>query len=217
MFFTDERRRTILRSVFDAYYAEVRAGQVIFDTNRTWTGKIPLLCMLYPEARIICCVREVSWVIDSIERIVRKNALQPSRLFNYKAGGTAYSRVDTLMNPETGLVGLAWSSLREAWFGEEAARLIVVKYESLVGQPRQTMDRVYRELGEAPFAHDFENVEYDEPEFDAQLGIPGMHRVRPKVEFRPRETCLPPDLFAKYGEANFWLNPRLNLRSVTVI
>ena len=216
-FFSDDRRATIVRSVFDAYYAHITKDQVIFDTNRTWTSKTALLKTLYPEARIICCVRPVSWVIDSIERQVRQNALQPSRLFGYKSGGTVYSRVETLMNSETGLIGLAWSSLREAWFSEGADRLLVVDYDRLVSAPEQTIARLYLELGEAPFAHDFENVAYDEPDYDAQLGIPGMHKVRPKVEARKRESCLPPDLFAKYADTNFWLNPKMNLRGVTIL
>jgi sulfotransferase len=53
--------------------------------------------------------------------------------------------------------------------------------------------------------------------YDGELGMPGLHTVRPKVAFEARETCLPPDLFAKYGEVNFWLNPKLNPRNVQVI
>ena len=217
MFFSDEKRSAILRSVFDAYYADIPTDRVVFDTNRTWTSKTALLQMLYPKARIICCVREVSWIIDSVERIVRKNALQPSRLFNYKTSGTVYSRVDILMNPEAGLIGLAWSSLREAWFSENASQLIIVNYENLVREPQLTIERLYSELGEMPFPHDFENVAYDEPVYDAELGIPGMHKVRPKIDYQKRETCLPPDLFARYADTNFWLNPNLNHRGVTIL
>src|SRR5215469_14147188 len=59
VFFDDARRRTILRAVFDGYYAELPPGHVVFDTNRTWTGRIAMLADLFPEARIICCVREI--------------------------------------------------------------------------------------------------------------------------------------------------------------
>ncbi|MFW1582021.1 sulfotransferase, partial [Vibrio parahaemolyticus] len=39
--FTDERRRSVLRSVFEGYYAG-NPAEVIFDTNRTWSSKLPL-------------------------------------------------------------------------------------------------------------------------------------------------------------------------------
>ena len=216
-FFTTERRRAILRSVFGSYYADVPPECVIFDTNRTWSGQLPLLYELYPNARVICCVREVAWVIDSIERLVRQNALQPSKLFNYRAGGSIYSRVEMLMDSEKGIVGLAWSALREAWFSERANRLILIRYESLAQSPREVMERLYKELGEQSFDHDFDGLSYDEPAYDADLGLPGLHRVRPRVEFLERYTCLPPDIFAKYAEVNFWLNPKLNSRKVLVL
>lgn len=216
-FFTDERRRAIIRSVFDAYYADHPADRVAFDTNRSWTARTALLADIYPHTRIICCVREVSWIIDSIERLLRRNPLQLSKIFNYSPSGSIYTRVEALMDSEKGLVGLAWSALREAWFGDGARRLIVVRYDSLARAPQQVLRRLYEELGEAPFIHDFESVIFDEPAYDAHLGTPGLHHIRPRVEYRERDTCLPPDLFVKYADVNFWSNPRLNPKGVLVI
>ncbi|MBV8534467.1 MAG: sulfotransferase [Alphaproteobacteria bacterium] len=216
-FFTDERRAAMIRGIFDSYYGEIPEGQVVFDTNRTWTGKTALLGEIFPQARIICCVREVAWVIDSIEQLVRRNALQPSKIFNYKNGSSIYSRVTTLMDSDSGIVGVAWNTLREAWFSESAKQLLVIQYETLVRQPQRVIERVYEELDEPHFAHDFANVRYEEPDYDAQLGAPGLHKVRPKVEFTARETCLPPDLFAKYADVNFWAKPGLNKHKVTVL
>ena len=216
-FFTDERRRAVVRGVVDAYYTDVPADRVVFDTNRSWTARLPLLAAIYPDSRVICCVREVPWIIDSIERLLQRNALQPSKIFNYRGGGSVYARVETLMDQEKGLIGLAWSALREAWFGEHAARLILVRYESLVRQPQRVMGRLYEILDERPFSHDFDDVAYDEPVYDAELGMPGLHKVRPKVEPHERSTCLPPDLVAKFADASFWLNPKLNRRNVLVL
>src|SRR4051812_42292872 len=146
VFFDDQRRRALLRGIFDNYYADVPEGRVVFDTNRTWSGRAQLLSELYPQARIICCVREVGWIIDSVERMLRRNPLQLSRIFNFQPGGSVYSRTEILMNSDNGLIGHAWALLREAWFGENAKRLIVVSYNSLVSQPAATMARLYQEL-----------------------------------------------------------------------
>jgi len=217
VFFDDECRRAVLRGVFDSYYADVPAGHVVFDTNRSWTGRSSLLAELYPESRIICCVREVGWIIDSIERMLRKNPLQLSKVFNFQTGGSIYSRVETLMNSDNGLIGLAWASLREAWFSEHATRLIVIGYEALVRQPGMTMSRLYEELHEPPFKHDFDHVVYDEPNYDAHLGMPGMHKVHEKVQYIKRKSCIPPDVFAKYAEASFWVRPEMNHGAVTLL
>ncbi|MDR6412893.1 sulfotransferase family protein [Paraburkholderia terricola] len=178
VFFDDAKRAAMMRGVFDSYYDGIGSDHVVFDTNRMWTGCAALLGELYPQSRIICCVRGVGWIIDSIERMLDRNPLQLSRMFNFQPGASVYSRVETLMNSDTGLIGLARSTLREAWFGEQADRLIIVPYDNLVRHPERTLSRLYEALGEASFAHDLENVTYDEPDYDALLGMPGLHKVR---------------------------------------
>jgi sulfotransferase len=217
VFFDDARRAAMLRGVFDSYYAGIGDDRVLFDTNRTWTSRAALLRELYPDSRIICCVRDIGWIIDSIERMLRKNPLQLSRVFNFQPGVSVYSRVETLMNSENGLIGLAWSAMREAWFGEEAKRLIVVPYEHLVREPDRTLRRLYEELGEPWFAHDFSNAVYDEPDYDSLLGMPGLHKVRQKVEYEERKPCIPPDVFARFASTGFWTKPELNTRGVKII
>jgi sulfotransferase len=217
IFFDDQRRASLLRGIFESYYCDAQDRQVLFDTNRSWTGKAALVGTLYPQSRIICCVRDIGWIIDSIERMLVRNPLQLSRIFDFKPGESVYSRVEILMNSEHGLIGHAWSSLREAWFGENAQRLIIIPYDHLVSDPKTVLGRLYDELGEPPFSHDFNRVIYDEPAYDTNLGMPGLHSVRIKVENDRRAPSIPPDLFTKYKDACFWLRPELNPRSVTLL
>jgi sulfotransferase len=216
-FFDDACRRRIFRALFDGYYGERSGGEVVFDTNRLWSGKIALLRSLFPSVRVICCVRDIGWIIDSVERALRKNPLQTSRLFDFKLTSSIYARVQTLMNFDAGLIGGAWSALREAWFSEDADGMILVRYESLVRDPQATIDRIYREIGEPPFTHDFEHVEYERPDFDANLGMPGLHKVRPRVEHVSREPSIPPELFSRYADLSFWTKPENNKHGVAVL
>jgi sulfotransferase len=221
IFFNDEKRATVLKSVLSAYYADRIAGlgdnPVVFDTNRSWTGRMALLATLYPEMKVICCVRSIAWIIDSVESLLAKNPLQVSRIFDFKPGTSVYARTEMLMNSEKGLIGLPWSTLREAWFGEHAKHLIVVTYDNLTKDPARTMRHLYDLLQEPYFDHDFNNVVYDEPDYDSQLGMPGLHTVKQKVEYKERKPVLPPDIFAKFATAHFWENRSLNPRGVTVI
>jgi sulfotransferase len=217
-FFGEECRHRILIGLFDAYHRDaLEQGHVVFDTNRTWTAKLPLLNSLFPSAKVICCVREVPWVIDSVEKMVRKNPTHVSGVFHGKGTRNVYGRVKDLMDSEQGLVGLPWGSLREAWFGEHARKLIVVRYESLTDNPQGVLRRIYEQLEEDPFDHDFDNVEYEEQEFDRRLGMPGLHTVRRKVGMEGRATVLPPDVFMKYADMNFWENEKLNTKKVCVL
>jgi sulfotransferase len=217
VFFDTERCAQMLRGIFEIYYAHVPAGKVVFDTNRSWTTRAALLAALYPHCRIICCVRDIGWILDSIECLRVKNPLQLSKLFKDQAGESVYARVDSLMNADTGLIGTAWTGLREAWFSEAAGRLIIVPYDVLVQRPAATLRKLYRELGEPEYEHDLHNVEYEAPEYDHNLGVPGLHTVRKVVDYRPRQPVIPPDLFTKYAKSHFWDSPELNTRGVVIL
>ena len=199
------QRQRILSGLFDSYYAD-QESPVIFDTNRSWTAQLPALMKLFPEAKLVCTVRNVAWVMDSLERQFRDNAFENTRLFN-NAGerSTVFTRVEALAGANR-LVGYPWHALREACYSEFADRLVLVDYDLLVARPADVMKLLYEFLGEPHFDHDFESVEYDAPAFDAQLGLDGLHRVHKKVEPRPRKTILPPDLFQRYAQLSFWQN-----------
>jgi sulfotransferase len=216
VFIDDVQRHAVLDAVFDAYYRSVPAHKVVFDTNRIWCSKLPLLGTLFSRARVVACVRHVPWIIDSIERLVRRNRLEPSKIFNFDAGGTVYSRVEGL-GSGAGMVGFAWNALREAFYGEEADKLMLLTYETLTAEPRHAMDAVYDFLDEPRFDHDFEHLRYDAHEFDARLGMPGLHDVGQVVRAEARETILPPDLFRRVESDSFWRDPALNIRAVRVV
>jgi sulfotransferase len=188
-----DQRARILRGLFESYYADVDPP-VIFDTNRSWTAQLPGLMKLFPDAKVICTVRNVAWVMDSLERKFRENAFENTRLFNGGERSTVYTRVEAMAGANR-LVGFPWHALREACYSEYADRLVLIDYDLLSARPFDVMKLLYEFLGEEPFQHDFEGVEYDAPAFDAQLGLDGLHRVHSRVEPRPRKTILPPDLF----------------------
>lgn len=198
-----QQRARILRGIFDSYYAD-HEEPVIFDTNRSWTAQLPALMTLFPEAKVICTVRNVAWVMDSLERQFRENAFENTRLFNsHGERSTVYTRVESLAGANR-LVGYPWHALREACYGEFAERLVLVDYDLLAARPADVIKLLYEFLQEDDFEHDFDSVHYDAPEFDSQLGLQGLHRVHRKVQPRPRDTILPPDLFEKYSRLSFW-------------
>lgn len=207
---TQTQRRRLLRGLFDSYYADEKDGadgkdnRVIFDTNRMWCSKLPALMDLYPQAKVIACVRNVAWIMDSIEKLYRANPFENTKLYNDDIErNTVYSRVETLAQRNR-LVGFPWAALKDAYYGEHAKSLLLVEYDLLAQAPEKVMRLVYDFLGEPWYEHDFNNVQYDAPEFDQALGLDGLHRVRAKVSVQQRQTILPPDLFAQYSSLSFW-------------
>lgn len=201
-FFDDAKRKRICKSLFEAYYAD-KEQPVIFDTNRQWTARLHQLIELFDDFKVICCVRNPAWIMDSFETIHRKNPFDYSRMFNAASRNTVYSRCEALISAG-GSVGSAWTALKEAYYGEFSDRLLLVDYDLLTQHPARTMELIYRFIGEPAFEHDFNHVDYQESEFDQQLGVKDLHTVKKKVEFKTRRSILPPDLFAKYQEMDFW-------------
>lgn len=201
---TQAQRRRLLKGLFESYYADKKDKDIIFDTNRMWSSKLPALMDLYPQAKIIACVRNVAWIMDSIEKIYRANPFENTKLYNDDIErNTVYSRVETLAQRNR-LVGFAWAALKDAYYGQHAKSLLLIEYDLLAEAPEKVMRLVYEFLGEPWYEHDFDNVQYDAPEFDQALGLDGLHRVRSKVAAQHRKTILPPDLFSQYTGLSFW-------------
>lgn len=214
---TQAQRRRLVRGLFDSYYADQSDKAVIFDTNRMWSAHMPVLMDQFPGAKVIACVRNVAWVMDSIERRYRANPYEITRLFSDDTErNTVYSRVDTLAQRNR-MVGYPWTALKEAFYGEHAASLILVDYDLLAQAPGKVLPLIYQFLGEPEFAHDFGNVHYDAPDFDEALGLHGLHKVRQQVELQPRATILPPDLFEQYSKLAFWQDTEHSRASVISI
>lgn len=216
LFIDDARRKAVLRGLFESYYREIGASKLVFDTNRLWCSKLPALAELFPSAKVICCVRHVPWILDSLERLIRRNKFEPSKIFNFDPGGTVYSRAEGL-SQANGLVGFAWHALKEAFYGEEAGRIMLLDFETLTREPEKAMAALYDFIGEPIFRHDFKQVAYAEEEFDARLGTPGLHKVGAEVRPVERESVLPPDLFRRFENDSFWRDPALNPRGVRVV
>lgn len=216
VFITPEQKRALTLAIFSTFYESQADKEVIFDTNRLWCSKLSLIHELFPGSKVICCVRNVAWIMDSIERLIRKNAFDVSRMFN-NAGerSTVYTRTEALSQGQR-LVGFAYNALKEAFYSEYSASLLLVDYDLLTQAPDKTISLIYQFLEEKPFEHDFANVEYEASEFDNRLNTKGLHQVRPKVEFQPRLTILPPDLFTQYDGLSFWKNPSNSLANVIV-
>jgi sulfotransferase len=206
VFFDDAQRQAVLRGLFDNYYQAIRPEGTVFDTHRGWTARLDLVAKLFPQAKVICCVRPIPWIIDSVERLIRKNSFELSKIFNFDPLGNVYSRAEGLMSGN-GLIGFPLNAMKQAIASPQSNRLLLLPYDTLVERPAAAMEAVYAFTGLPLFQHDFETVSFDVAEFDARLGTPGLHHVRPKVAPVDRQTILPPDLWERYERASLWRHP----------
>jgi len=202
----EDRRKTLLRAVFSAYYDAVEPSTV-FDTNRSWTAKTSLLKTLYPQTKIICCVRDLPWILDSFERISAKNTLWNASLTDSDANQTVTTRCDALMD-----VKKEGQVVKPYYFLEEGMlinpdMIMLVEYEMLCKQPESVMRELYGFIGKPYFDHDFKNVEYDNEVYDKALNMKSLHTVRKQVTWQERPSILPKSVWEKYSGKEFWRKP----------
>lgn len=214
---SDGRRAALLRGLVENFYAGPEAAEVVFDTSRLWCSRMQLLGALFPDARVIACVRQLPWVLDSMERLVRRQPTGVSKVFRFDTNTTVYSRIQALTDPR-GMVGFAFQATKDAFYGQYApGHLLVLTYESLVRDPAAALRVVYQFIGEPWFEHDFDHLEYNANEFDERVGMPGLHTVRPKVEASERTTILPHEIFNRFVSESFWLDPKNNVGHVPIV
>lgn len=214
---SEDQRSSLLRGLVENFYAGRAGAEVVFDTSRLWCSRMGLLGTLFPQAKVIACVRQLSWVLDSMERLVRKHPLSVSKVFRFDTNTTVYSRIEAMTDPR-GMVGFAFQAVKDAFYGQyNPGQLLLLTYESLVRDPAATLREVYRFIGEPWFDHDFDNIEYSANEFDERVGMPGLHTVRPKLAALERTPILPMEIFNRFARESFWLDPKNNVGQVLVL
>jgi sulfotransferase len=199
----ENRRRQLLRSLFNSYYDNVEPSTV-FDTSRVWTSKTSLLKELYPQTKIICCVRDLPWILDSFERISAKNSLYNTSLTDDEANQTVTTRCDALMD-----VRKEGQVVKPYYFLEEGLlmnpdMIMLVEYESLCKKPESVMREIYEFINKPYYDHDFKNVEYQNEVYDNSLNMKSLHTVRKEVSWKERTSILPKSIWEKYAGKEFW-------------
>ncbi len=204
----EEILKNTIEGIFNGYYKNVDK-EIVFNTNRGWTKSVEYLYRINPNFKIICCVRELRWIVNSFELLYKtrktlRDPANPNNMYGTIQGSsTVWSRANQLTT-EDNIIRIAYDALLEAYYGPYRNHLLIVEYDDLTNNPKETMMKIYDFIEESYFHHDFNNVQYMNDEFDFENMIGGMHTVRKRVEPNPGIKVLPPDLWEKYSGWEFW-------------
>ena len=157
---TEARLNNAVMALIDAWHPR---DMVVFDKSRAWAHNALPLKRLYPEARIIVTVRDLRSIFGSIEK---QHQLNP--ILDHAANPLEkeiYTRADQMFSPE-GMIGLTVRGVLDLQ-RRNLPGTIVIQYETFAENPQLVMDRLYAELGEEPYRHDFETVENTASDLDA--------------------------------------------------
>ena len=197
-----DKRKKLISGLFDNYYDD-ETKEVAFNTNRGWGLLLPTIKDLYPESKVLMCVRDIGWILDSFENLQRKNPYTFTSMFAPDENINVYTRCETLLNPGKPL-GFAYNALKQAITGEHKQSIMIIDYNTFVKDPDMMMKAIYSFIDEPYFEHDFNDVEASYDEFDEDVQLPGLHTTRKKVEFIQRESILPPDIWQRVENMEVW-------------
>lgn len=173
-----EAFRRFCRAGAHGYYSALTDRPVIVDKSRGWMQYGELLWDAFPGAKIVCMVRRVEDIIDSLERVYRANAGHPE---TRSLPRTPEQRAEAWLASGAHPLGLALDRIRDRQARGHDERIAYVEYEHLVSAPVDIMRQVFNHLGLDPFDVDPNNVTKSAPEDDQHFGIFGTHSVRPVV------------------------------------
>ena len=200
---SEGKRKAMLQGLFESYYSDVKQP-IVFDTCRFWTSKTELLKILFPQTKVICCVRDLFWILDSFERILSKNVLHDAKFTDLDSCETVIDRCDALMDmKKKGQVVRPYYYLEEGLL-LNPSMIMLVEYEHLCKNPESIMRGIYKFIDKPYFEHDFDNVEYKNEVFDNALNLKDLHTVRKQVSWIERPSILPRSVFEKYSGKEFW-------------
>lgn len=200
-----DKRRDIIKGIFDSFYNN--SSEVCFNTNRGWAADTALLKDLFPDFKMIICLRDVPWILDSFELLNEKNPYTIKPLYHHQELSTVHERCHMLMGNVQNFAGYVagpLASVQQSMFCNQRNQILYLEYDVLVKNPLNALKQVYQFLDEPWFEHDFDNVEDSYDEFDEQAKIEGLHTIRKKVDFKDRRSVLPNELWNQYDQSSFW-------------
>ena len=152
-------------------------------------------------------VRDIPWILDSFETLFQKNPYTVTNMFSQEESINVYTRAETLMRPDRTL-GFAYMALKQALASNQIDSIKLIEYDTLAKYPEETIKSVYKFIGEPYFEHDYSNIKTPDiaDDFDGDVQLNGLHTLRQKVQYIPRKTILPPDLFNNFKGSEVWRN-----------
>ncbi len=202
----EDQRKNLIHGIFDGYYAHIKTP-VIFDSSRLWTNKTTLLKTLFPNAKILCTVRDIVSILNSFEILLNQNCFYTKQINEKVFSENIFTRSEELFERE---ISSCYSSLLEGYH-LNPEMILLIEYKELCKNPERTMKKIYEFLEKPYYAHNFENLQYSNTNFDLSCNIKNLHTIRKKVNYNPPKIIFPSKLKKHYEDMNleFWKNNKI--------
>ena len=164
------------------YYNNLEHQKIVIDKCRSWTipANINMLeKYIDKNYKIIVLERSVEDIVKSFCKL-------------YKQNGKSIG--NTLLIPNSEPIMRSISGINWAKKNNINNHFLFIRYEDLISNPENVINRIYEFLNLQPFTHDFKNVVCKYPENDEVYGLNGMHQIRNEVKVKENDIKLDKNL-----------------------
>lgn len=173
---TQDRMRRSLRS-FTESWCEKIGKEVIFDKSRAWNVNSLLLNDLYPDAKQLVLVRDLRNIYASVEKQHKKTPFLDDSNAKNK---TLLDRANSMFSPD-GLIGSCIVGVEDL-IRRRPKGIVFIQFETFAQNPESVMEKIYAEIGEKPFKHDFDHIENTANDPDGHYLLKFPHSGNGKVQ-----------------------------------
>ena len=174
-------------SGIQGYFNSITKKTNILDKSRDWAINYKLLEKIQENPKVICMIRDIRAIYSSMEKNFRKNphkqnhVQDPVRLI----GTTLEKRVDIWAD---GLpIGISMDRLKDVFQQGLDKHILFIRYEDLMSNPKDTINKVYDYLDIERFEHSFDKIKQLTHENDDVHGIYGDHKLREEFKMLPND------------------------------
>ena len=172
---TQEKINKMFRAVVESWY---EGNKVVFDKSREWSFQARTLNNIYPDAKIICLVRDLRNLFSSIIKQDDKFPLITNEHDPWDS--TMRSHLDRHFDAKQGLIGRYLNGVGDL-LDRNMDNVLYIKYEDLTTTPMAIMKQIYSFIGEEYFEHNYNNVENVSNEPDGVWNNKFPHQGQGKV------------------------------------
>lgn len=206
-----QRFRAGVNSYLHAYFQDKR---VVFDKNRTWVNKLPIMdrIMNNQDSKVIFCYRNPVEVFQSIEAQYQKTIMMENidEAQNDLAFSTLYNRVETFIGQDFTLMSTPIALLEDAITQGHGNRILIVRYDKLCSAPQETLNMIHEFVGEPTAQYDFSKLKQTTFENDAAYNYKFLHSIREgEVKYSPTKINLPKDAIERIQKRFEWITSRI--------
>jgi len=175
---------------------------ITIDKNRGWCHSAPTLQHLYPNFKMIVCLRDLRGVFSSIEKRHKETLLLdfPDHCEQHIVDKRAGAMFD-----DNGVIGGPLKAIYNLGDIPDIMRNIYFwRYEDFLSDPQKTMDELFTWIGVKTQKIDFDNIEQTTiPEADSFYRMKYMHKIKSKLE-KPELRKLSPRIITSIVNRNKW-------------